>query len=117
MSPPKRSVVRRGYLYWATLDKRRPVLIISPDYRNEHASDIIVIPCSTIIRPAPTHVILRKGEGGVPTRSVLKAEQIVTLPRVEVGTKALGNPLSAMKLAELERAVLRAIGIPIPDLE
>ena len=57
---------RRGYVYRARLDRRRPVLVISPDYRNERASDVLVIPCSTRLRDAPTHVRLRAREGGVP---------------------------------------------------
>ena len=57
---------RRGYVYWARLDRRRPVLVISPDYRNERASAVLVIPCSTRLRHAPTHVRLRAREGGVP---------------------------------------------------
>lgn len=65
--------MRRGLLYWARLDKRRPVLVLSPDYRNEHASDVIVVPSSTRLRPAPTHVPLRKGEGGLPEASMFWA--------------------------------------------
>ncbi len=114
--PPQESH-RRGHVYWATLDKRRPVLVISPDYRNERASDIIVVPCSSVVREAPTHVILRKGEGGVVSRSVLKCEQIMTLPVADVGRKALGSRLSAKRLAEAERGILRAIGVPVPDVE
>ena len=57
---------RRGYVYWARLDRRRPVLVISPDDRNERTSAVLVIPCSTRLRDAPTHVRLRAREGGVP---------------------------------------------------
>jgi mRNA-degrading endonuclease toxin of MazEF toxin-antitoxin module len=32
------------------MDKRRPVLVISPDYRNERASDVIVVPATTTVR-------------------------------------------------------------------
>ena len=103
---------RRGYLYWARIDKRRPVLVISIDARNERANDLIVIPCSTTLRDAPTHVRLRRGEGGVPTTSVLKCEQITTLPRDDVDAHPLGLNLSPIRLAEVERAVLRAIGLP-----
>jgi mRNA-degrading endonuclease toxin of MazEF toxin-antitoxin module len=92
------------------------VLVVSPNYRNERAGDVIVVPCSTVVRIAPTHVTLRKGEGGVPARSVLKCEQITTLPVGDVGTKALGGRLPAKRLAEAERAILRAIGLPIPEL-
>jgi mRNA-degrading endonuclease toxin of MazEF toxin-antitoxin module len=110
------SPLRRGHLYWARLDKRRPVLVVSPDYRNERAGDVIVVPCSTVVRIAPTHVTLRRGEGGIPARSVLKCEQITTLPVDEVGTEALGGRLSAKRMAEAERAILRAIGLPVPEL-
>lgn len=104
---------RRGQLYWARLDKRRPVLVLSPDIRNEHASDVIVVPCSTRMRDGPTHVPLRRREGGLPARSVLKCEQITTIPRDLLGRRALGGPLSSRRLAAVEQAVLRAIDVPV----
>ena len=106
----------RGRLYWVRLDKRRPALVLSPNYRNERASDVIVIPCSTVVRAAPTHVLLRRHEGGVPSASVLKCEQITTLPRSDLELEPLGPSLGARRMAEVERAVLRAIGVPVPDL-
>ena len=75
---------KRGHLYWAEMDKRRPVLVISTDSRNERASDVVVIPCSTAMRPAPTHVFVARGEGGLPQNSVLKCEQITTLKKQDV---------------------------------
>jgi mRNA-degrading endonuclease toxin of MazEF toxin-antitoxin module len=105
---------RRGHLYWVNLDKRRPALVLSPDYRNEHASDIIVVPCSTRLRPAPTHVMLRRGQGGLAESSVLKCEQITTLSKADVHERALGKPLPTTILRAVERAVLRAIGVPVP---
>ena len=33
---------KRGHLYWAEMDKRRPVLVISTDSRNERANDVVV---------------------------------------------------------------------------
>lgn len=110
-----RSTPARGYLYWARMDKRRPVLVLSPDYRNERAGDVIVIPGSTIVRDAPTHVVLRPGEGGVRARTVLKCEQVTTLPVEDLGTRPLGGRLSGERLSSVERGVLRAIGIAVPD--
>jgi mRNA-degrading endonuclease toxin of MazEF toxin-antitoxin module len=107
------SAPRRGQLYWAHLDKRRPALVVSPDYRNELACDVIVIPCSTTVRLAPTHVVLRTGEGGLDRLSVLKCEQITTLHREDVGGTPLGRPLSPRRMSEVERAVLRAIGLAV----
>ncbi len=106
-------VFRRGHLYRARLDKRRPVLVLSPDYRNERASDVIVVPLSSRRRKAPTHVRLRRGEGGAPDPSVLKCEQITTLHRELIEPRPLGGPLSARRLAETERAVLHAIGVSV----
>jgi len=107
----------RGYLYWARLDKRRPVLVISPDYRNQRASDVIVVPGTTTIREAPTHVVLRRGEGGAPARTTLKCEQVTTLPREDLEARPLGSKLNANRVAAIERALLRAIGLPVPDPE
>ena len=109
---------QRGCLYWVRIPgepgrKRRPALVISIDVRNQLASDVLVIPCSTTDRPAPTHVRLRKGEGGVSRRSVLKCEQITTLPKDYLVAAALGGPLAGKLLAQVELAVLRAIGVPI----
>jgi mRNA-degrading endonuclease toxin of MazEF toxin-antitoxin module len=104
----------RGCLYLARLDKLRPVLVISPDIRNSLASDVIVIPCSTRLSAAPTHVRLRKGEGGLSAASVLKCEQITTLHKEDVRRQPLGVPLSPRRLLEVERCVLRAIGVPVP---
>lgn len=112
------SFPHRGCLHWVAIageaePKTRPALVISIDARNQLAGDILVIPASTILRPAPTHVRLRKGEGGVPRTSMLKCEQITTLPKELISRQALGGPLARKRLAEIERAVLRAIGVPV----
>jgi mRNA-degrading endonuclease toxin of MazEF toxin-antitoxin module len=102
---------RRGFLYWALLDKRRPVLVLSIDARNERANDLIVIPCSTTLREAPTHVRLGRGEGGVPQACMLKCEQITTLAKDDLDPVAIGSPLTPGRLRDVERAVARAIGV------
>jgi mRNA-degrading endonuclease toxin of MazEF toxin-antitoxin module len=106
-------VPRRGRLYWMSLDKRRPALVLSPDYRNELAGDVIVIPCSTRLRPAPTHVVLERGQGGLRESTILECEQITTLPKADVHSP-LGGPLPPAVVRAVERAVLRAIGVPVP---
>jgi mRNA-degrading endonuclease toxin of MazEF toxin-antitoxin module len=113
-APAKAGGLRRGHLYLARLDKLRPVLVLSPDVRNNLASDVIVIPCSTRLSEAPTHVRLRRGEGGLSEASVLKCEQITTLHKEDVRGQSLGAALPPKRLLEVERAVLRAIGIPVP---
>lgn len=103
---------RRGHLYWANLDKRRPALVVSIDARNERANDVIVIPCSTTLRESPTHVRLGRAEGGSLQPCVLKCEQITTIPRSEVDELPMGPALSGARLREVERAIARSIGLP-----
>lgn len=107
--------LRRGHLYWARLpgDKRRPVLLLSPDERNRLAADVIVVPVSSVLRGGPWHVRLRRREGGVGQPSVLKCEQITTLRIDAIVDQPLGNALSPQRMAQVEQAVLRAIGVPI----
>ncbi len=115
MTPGARTPeLRRGFIHLARLDKLRPVLIISPNVRNALASDAIVIPCSTTLSIAPTHVRVRKGEGGLSMPSVLKCEQITTLHQDDVRRAPLGGHLSPLRTLEVERAILRAIGVPVP---
>jgi mRNA-degrading endonuclease toxin of MazEF toxin-antitoxin module len=108
---------QRGCLYWVEIPgepgaKRRPALVVSVNARNRLADDVLVIPASTTLHPAPTHVRLRKGTGGLPRNSVLKCEQITTLPKGLLSESALGGPLSAALLEDVERGVLRSIGVP-----
>jgi len=108
----------RGCLYWVTVPgepgrKRRPALVVSVNARNRLADDVLVVPACTTRHPAPTHVRLRKGTGGVPRDSVLKCEQITTLPKSLVSESALGGPLPPALLEDAERGVLRAIGVAI----
>jgi mRNA-degrading endonuclease toxin of MazEF toxin-antitoxin module len=104
-------MLRRGWLHWAEMDKRRPILILSPETRNERASDLIVVPCSSVLRGGPWHVRLSRGEGGLATSTVLLCEQITTLLKRRVDPEPLGGPLTAHRIGEVERAVLLAIGI------
>lgn len=114
MTAGSSSGLRRGFVYYARLDKLRPVLVISPDVRNALASDVLVIPCTTRLSIAPTHVRLKKGEGGLSAASVLKCEQITTLHKDDLRREPLGGALGPKRLLEVERGVLRAIGVPVP---
>jgi mRNA-degrading endonuclease toxin of MazEF toxin-antitoxin module len=93
------------------MDKRRPVLILSPESRNERGSDLIVVPCSSVLRGGPWHVTLSRGEGGLARPSVLLCEQITTLAKRRVDPEPLGGPLSESRMNEVEQSVLLAIGI------
>lgn len=108
---------RRGEICFATVRtrpddrKRRPVLVISPDVRNRWASDVLAIPISTKVRPAPEHVLLDRGEGGLPQRSVVKCEQVTSMDKSLLEPGPLRSPLSQDRMQQVEDALLIALGI------
>src|SRR5437016_13092070 len=108
---------RRAFVYWVRVPdepdgKRRPAVVVSPDSRNRFANDVIVVPLSTVLREAPTHVRLRVREAGLPRPSVAKCEQITTLRRDRLEPTPLGGNLAPGRMVEIEKAVLRALGVP-----
>lgn len=108
---------RRGEIYVASMRtspgdrKTRPVLVISPDVRNRWASDVLVIPLSTQVRPAPTHVLLDRGQGGIPHPSIVKCEQVTCLDKGLLESRPLGRPLNDDTIRRVENALLIALGI------
>jgi hypothetical protein len=55
----------------------------------------------------------RNERASVPETSMLKCEQITTLPVADVENDSLGDSLTAQRLREVERGVLRAIGVAV----
>jgi len=105
-------------MYWVRIPgelgaKRRPALVVSPNIRNRLASDVIVVPVSGVVQDAPTHVRLRAREGGVPRSSVVKCEQITTIRRDRLASRPIGSHLAPARMVEVEKAILRAIGVPV----
>jgi mRNA-degrading endonuclease toxin of MazEF toxin-antitoxin module len=96
------------------MDKRRPVLVLSTDARNERASDVIIVPGTSRVRESLTHVVLRAAESGLSARTSLQGEQVTTLLQSDIEPKPIGQ-LTPQKLAAVERAVMRAIGVRAPE--
>ncbi len=92
--------------------KDRPALVVSLDVRNRLANDVIVVPLTTTLRPAPTHVELRAGEGGLKKISMAKCEQVTTLHKSFLVRGPFAGTISPHLMMEIERAIQRAIGIP-----
>jgi mRNA-degrading endonuclease toxin of MazEF toxin-antitoxin module len=105
-------VIRRGFLHWVRYpqDKTRPALVLSPLARNQHANDVLVVPCSTQLRLGPWHVVLRRGEGGVTAATVLKCEHVGPVPKEWVLPKPMGAALTDERLRQVREAILSAAG-------
>ena len=93
--------------------KARPALVVSLDVRNRLANDVIVVPISTTLRPSPTHVELPEREAGINRTSMAKCEQITTLDKSFLIRGPFSGTVSPAKMAEVEKAIQRAIGIII----
>lgn len=93
--------------------KARPALVVSLDVRNRLAGDVIVVLLSTTFRPAPTHVKLPAGEGGLDRQSMAKCEQIATLDKSLLLRGPFASRICPSLMQEVGKAILRAIGIPM----
>ena len=93
--------------------KLRPALVVSLDVRNRLAHDVIVVPLSRTLRPAPTHVLIEQGEGGVHWPSMAKCEQVTTLEKTLLVRGPFAGRVSEATLADVERGIMRAIGVVI----
>lgn len=109
---------RRGEIYLVKLPghpsdkKNRPGLVVSMDVRNRLANDVIVVPLSTTLRPAPTHVELPAGEGGLKETSMAKCEQVTTLDKTFLIRGPFAGTINPPLMRQIEKAIQRAIGIP-----
>jgi mRNA interferase MazF len=111
------SYPRRGEIYLVKLPghpsdpKNRPALVVSIDVRNRMANDVIVVPISTNLRYAPTHVKLPAGEGGLKSDSMVKCEQITTLDKTFLIRGPFAGTISPSLMTEVEHAIQNAVGI------
>src|SRR3990170_4090413 len=104
------SYPRRGEIYLVRLPghpsdhKNRPALVVSLDVRNRLANDVIVVPLSTTLRPAPTHVELPAVEGGLKETSMAKCEHVTPLDKSFLLRGPFAGTISASLMHEVEKA-------------
>ncbi len=110
---------RRGEIYLVRLPghprdrKARPALVVSLDIRNQLANDVMIVPLTTILRPAPTHVQLERGEGGLDHPSMAKCEQLTTLDKQFLLRGPFAGTVREATMTAVERAIMRAIGLVV----
>lgn len=110
---------QRGEVYLVKLSghpldrKRRPAVVVSLDVRNRLAQDVMVVPLSTTLRPAPTHVLIPQREGGVSHASMAKCEQVTTLDKSLLLRGPFAGKVSERIMGQVEQGIMRAIGVVI----
>jgi mRNA interferase MazF len=100
--------MRRGEIWWANVDKRRPVVLVSRQEAYQVRALVIVAPATTTIRGYAVELKLGKREG-LPRDCVVNCDWLVTLPKVDLVERA--GSLSSAKLRELDDALRFALGL------
>jgi mRNA interferase MazF len=100
--------VKRGEIWWAGVDKPRPVCLLSRDEAYSVRALVIVAPLSTTIRSYAVEVKVGSREG-LNRPSVINCDWLVTLPLLRL-ERRLGA-LSAEKLHQLDDALRFALGL------
>src|SRR5882724_11413290 len=88
--------------------KLRPALIVSPDARNQFANSVLAVPITTNLKPAPTHVPLPAGSGGLSFDSMARCENVSYLHKSRLRRASFKGVVSDVLLREIERCLLRA---------
>lgn len=91
--------------------KLRPALVVSPDVRNELANSVLAVPVTTNLRPAPTHVLLAAGTGGLAHDSMARCENVSYLHKSRLARGPLGDAIAGALMRDVERCLLRSFGI------
>lgn len=108
------SYPRRGEVWLVEFPddpKSRPALVVSPDVRNELANSVLAVPVTTNLRPGPTHVPLPAGQGGLSHDSMARCENVSYVHKSRLSRGPLGGAVSPALMREVERCLLRSLGI------
>jgi len=100
--------VKRGELWWARVDKRWPVVLLSRDEAYDVRALVIVAPVTTTVRGYAVEVKVGRREG-LPRECVVNCDWIVTLPKADLVNRA--GALSATKMRQLDDALRFALGL------
>ncbi len=107
-------IPRRGEVWLVDFPddpKSRPAVIVSTNARNEFASSLLAVPVTTNLRPAPTHVPLPAGAGGLPHDLMARCENVSYLHKSRLTRGPLAGEISPALMREIEHCLLRALGI------
>lgn len=72
--------MKRGELWWANADKRRPVLLVSREEAYEHRTLVLAVPVSSTIRGFAAEVRLGRREG-LPKTCVANCDAVALIPK------------------------------------
>jgi mRNA interferase MazF len=100
--------MKRGEVWWAFVDKRRPVVLLSRQEAYAVRAMVIVAPVTTTIRGFSVEVRVGRKEG-LPRAAVVNCDWLVTLPKADLLERA--GSLSSAKMAQLDSALKFALSL------
>jgi mRNA interferase MazF len=98
---------KRGQIWWAKVDKQRPVLLLSRPEAYPMRRRVVAAEITTVLRRNPATVELSRRDG-LPERCIVNCDNLVTVNQdhlVEYMTT-----LDERRMAEIKNAVLFALG-------
>ena len=100
--------MNRGDIWWAFVDKKRPVVLISRQEAYAVRALVIAAPVSTTVRGFAVEVKVGKREG-LPKSGVINCDWIVTIPKSALKRRV--GTLSTAKRIQLNEALAFALGL------
>ena len=103
---------RRGEIWWAVADKRRPVVVVQADFLNRsRVGWILAVPLTTALERSgvPGNVRLSRRESGLKRASVANVSQVAPLPRS--GFRELVGSLSRPLMGRVEKGLALVLGL------
>jgi len=95
-------------VWWAEVDKRRPVVLLSRDEAYAVRALVIVAPATTLVRGHAVEVKVGRREG-LPRSCVINCDWLITLPKADLLERA--GTLSGARLSQLDDALRFALGL------
>src|SRR5438552_11193568 len=77
--------------------KLRPALAVSVNHRNEFGNSVLTVPITTNLKPAPTHVFLPMGQGGLHQNSMARCENVSYVERIDVRRPGLDKRVATSR--------------------
>ena len=110
--PRQRQVYLSKALKQSGDTKKRPVVVVSIDIRNQYSSTVLVVPFSSDISNTanPSRILIGKGEGGLKVDSVAMCDVMTNIEKRYLESKVFGE-ISWESFIRIQQAIQIAIGI------
>ena len=110
--PHQRSVYLSKALKQSGDTKKRPVIVVSINIRNQYSSTVLVVPFSSDISQAanPSRILIKKGEGGLNLDSVAMCDVLTCIKKQYLEPESYGK-IDVENFDRILAAIQIALGI------